>query len=195
MDGEPIFFENQNHFRDWLREHHQTETELWVGFYKKATGLPSLTWSESVDQALCYGWIYGLRRSINDKSYKIRFTPRKPTSNWSAVNIKKIAKLKRKGLIRKAGLDAFEKREKSKSRVYTYEKAAVDFADAYESEFKNNKKAWNYFEKSTPGYRKQVIGWVMSAKKEETQNRRLQILIKHCDAGEKIPQYDWKKKS
>ena len=140
MSTKPIFFEDQDAFREWLKSHHKTDSEQWVGYYKKATGLPSMTWSESVDQALCYGWIDGLRKSIDDKSYKIRFTPRKPNSNWSDVNIKKVAELKKKRLMRAAGLKAFEKRKPAKSRVYAYENKPTRLSKEYESEFKKQNK-------------------------------------------------------
>ncbi|NNE67379.1 MAG: bacteriocin-protection protein [Pyrinomonadaceae bacterium] len=189
-----IFFENQQEWRDWLRENHQGKDELWVGYYKKATGLPTMTWSESVDQALCFGWIDGLRKSIDDKSYKIRFTPRRPTSKWSDVNIKKIAELKKKKLIRKAGLEAWSKRKEANSGVYSYEKQPKTLSPEMEKHFRKNKKAWAFFSDTPAGYRRTVIGWVMSAKREDTRKRRLEIVIKHSGLEEKIPQYDWKKK-
>jgi len=194
MTAKATFFSNQNEFRDWLRKNHKSESELWVGYYKKATGLPSMTWSESVDQALCYGWIDGLRKSIDDKSYRIRFTPRKPKSNWSAVNIEKVAELKRKGLMRKAGIAEFEKRVKKKSGVYTYEQASIQFDKIYSAQLKKNKEAWNYFQNSPLGYRKQVVRWIMTAKRDNTRQRRLELLIIHSAVGEKLPQYEWKKK-
>ena len=190
-----LFFKNQDEFREWLRTNHKKETELWVGYFKKATGKPSMTWSESVDQALCYGWIDGLRRSIDDERYKIRFTPRKPNSNWSAVNIKKIAVLKKKRLMRKAGLDAWEKRKESKSQVYGYENKPLKLASKYDKELRGNADAWKYFKAAPPGYQKSVIGWIMSAKKDETRLRRLRQLIEHSALSERLPQYDWKKKS
>ncbi|MDH3492300.1 MAG: YdeI/OmpD-associated family protein [Acidobacteriota bacterium] len=194
MKQNPKFFSDQQQFREWLRKNHKIETELWVGYYKKGSGLPSMTWPESVDQALCYGWIDGLRKSIDEKSYKIRFTPRKPKSNWSPVNIKKVAELKRKRLMRKAGIAAYEKRGKTRPGFYSYEKASIEFDEIYKSQLKKNKRAWDYFHTSPQGYRRQVVRWIMSAKRAETQQRRLELLIKHSAVGEKLPQYDWKKK-
>ncbi len=193
MEAKPKFFADQNEFRAWLRKNHNTQKELWVGYYKKATGLPSMTWSESVDQALCYGWIDGLRKSIDDKRYMIRFTPRKPKSIWSTVNIKKIGELKKKKLMRAAGLAAWERREEHRSAIYSYEQAVVGFKKEYESLFRNEKSAWKNFQKMPPGYRKLVVRWIMSAKRTETQLRRLNLVIKHSALGEKLPQYDWKK--
>mgnify|MGYP001823862565 CR=1 FL=1 len=190
----PRFFSDQNEFRSWLRKHHRKEKELWVGFYKVASGLPSMTWSESVDQALCYGWIDGLRKSIDEKSYMIRFTPRNPKSNWSDINIKKVAELTKKRLMRAAGLRAFEKLDKKKSRFYAFEQKNAALDKKYKSELKRNKKAWSYYQSAPPSYKKQVSWWIMSAKKEETRLRRLKILIAHCAKEAKIPQAEWKKK-
>ena len=191
----PKFFADQLKFRSWLKKNHEKREELWVGFYKVNSGLPSLTWPESVDQALCFGWIDGLRKSIDDKSYMIRFTPRKPTSTWSAVNIKKVAKLKKDGLMRPAGLKAYQRRDEKNSGIYSFEqKKAAQLSKEYEAEFKKEKKAWAYYRDAAPSYRKQTTWWVMSAKKEETRRRRLGILIDHCEKESKIPQVDWKKK-
>ena len=190
----PTFFSDQAAFRAWLKTNHKNKNELWVGFYKVKSGLPSMTWSESVDQALCYGWIDGLRKSIDEKSYMIRFTPRKAKSNWSAVNIKKIAKLKKARLMRKAGLDAFEKRDEKYSEIYAFEQQEVTLDDEYLSKLKDSRAAWKYYENSPPSYQKQTTWWIMSAKREDTRERRLGILIKHSEMNEKIPQLDWKKK-
>jgi uncharacterized protein YdeI (YjbR/CyaY-like superfamily) len=187
MDIKPKFFPDQSLFRDWLRKHHKQKTELWVGYYKKGSGLSSMTWSESVDQALCYGWIDGLRKSIDDVSYMIRFTPRRPTSNWSDVNIKKIEVLRKNRLMRKAGEEAYSRRKKNKSGVYGYEKPATELRSEYKTEFKTHKTAWKYYQNCAPGYKKLTAGWIMSAKKEETQRRRLTKLIKHSALGERVP--------
>ncbi len=188
------FFSGQTEFRKWLDQNHNKKQELWVGYYKKATGLPSMTWSESVDEALCFGWIDGIRKSIDEKSYMIRFTPRNPKSTWSAVNIKKVAKLKKNGLMSLSGIKAFPKRDKKNSKIYSFERKNVTLASKHESAFKQNKKAWSYFKLSAPSYKKQAIWWVMSAKKEETRQRRLGVLIHHSAKEDKIPQVDWKKK-
>lgn len=171
------FFSSENEFRKWLEENHQKETELIVGFYKVATKKSCMTWSESVDQALCFGWIDGIRKSINEESYQIRFTPRKPTSIWSAVNIKKIEKLTSKGLMFPAGLVAYEKRTEHKSKIYAFETEAVELPDEFLNLFKTNKKAWKYFENLAPSYKKTSIHWVMTAKQETTKVKRLQQLI------------------
>src|SRR5438270_3852964 len=141
---EVTFFESPSAFRAWLEEHHDTTQELWVGFYKKSSGKPSITWPEAVDEALCFGWIDGLRKGIDDVSYMIRFTPRKPSSNWSTVNVKRVAELSRLGLMRPAGLKAFEARAQEKSGIYAYEQrnnAKLD--EAYEQQFRANKQAWD----------------------------------------------------
>lgn len=173
----PKFFPSQEDFRKWLEENHQKESELLVGFYKLGTKKPSMTWSESVDQALCFGWIDGIRKSIDEESYQIRFTPRKSTSIWSAVNIKKIEELIKKGLMFPAGIAAFENRKEHKSRIYTYENKPTEFPENFLEQFKSNKKAWEYFENLAPSYKKTSMFWVMSAKQEATQIKRLQQLI------------------
>ena len=182
----PKFFPTQTDFRRWLEENHERETELLVGFYKVGSGKPSMTWSESVDQALCFGWIDGVRRSIDGESYSIRFTPRKPKSVWSAVNIKKVEELTAKGLMRSAGLAAFERRDEDKSRIYAYEKQAAKLSDECEKQFKANKKAWEFFQNQAPSYRKMVIHWVMSAKQEETRQRRLEKLIAESENERRV---------
>ena len=173
----PTFFPSQEDFRKWLEENHQKETELVVGYYKVNSKNPSMTWSESVDQALCFGWIDGIRKSIDEESYQIRFTPRKPTSIWSAINIKKIEELTKKGLMFPAGIAAFENRKEHKSRIYTYENKPTEFPENFLEKFKANKKAWEYFENLAPSYKKTSMFWVMSAKQEATQIKRLQQLI------------------
>lgn len=177
MSTKPTFFASPSAFYKWLEKNHNKKEELIVGFYKVGSGKPSMTWSESVDQALCFGWIDGVRRTIDDKSYSIRFTPRRPNSIWSAVNIKKVNELSKKGLMHKAGLDAFAKRKESKSAIYTHENEAKEFTPAIEKQFKANKKAWKYFQELAPGYRKLSIHWIMGAKQEVTQQKRLKTLI------------------
>ena len=185
---ELIFFAHQSDFRTWLEKNHNKEQELWVGYYKKATKKPSLTWSESVDQALCFGWIDGLRKSIDEESYKIRFTPRKPNSNWSAVNLKKMEELKKKGLMMPAGIAIFEKRNEKKIQQYSFERENVRLDATFEKKFKENIKAWDFFQKMPPSYRKPAIWWVMSAKQEATRQKRLDLLIQCSEEGKKIPQ-------
>ncbi len=141
------FFPAQADFRRWLEENHAKETEIIVGYYKVGLGKPGITWSQSVDEALCFGWIDGVRRKIDAESYSNRFTPRRAGSNWSAVNIAKIAELTEKGLMKPAGLTAFEKRQESKSKIYAYENELKQFSDEFEKQFRANEKAWEFFEK------------------------------------------------
>jgi uncharacterized protein YdeI (YjbR/CyaY-like superfamily) len=179
----PTFFANQSDFRKWLEKNHHRKTELLVGFYKVGSGKPSLTWSQSVDEALCFGWIDGVRKSIDKDSYQIRFTQRKPTSIWSAINIKKIEALTKQGLMQPAGLASFEKRKDSKSQIYSYEKDEAELTPDFTKQFKANKKAWEYFQSLAPSYRKVSVHWVMSAKQESTQIKRLKQLISDSAAG------------
>ena len=179
----PTFFAKQSDFRKWLKKNHKKETELVVGFYKVDSGKPSITWSQSVDEALCFGWIDGVRKSINKDSYQIRFTQRKPTSIWSAINIKKVAELTKQGQMQPAGLASFEKRTEQKSRIYTYENEEAKFTQTFEKQFKANKKAWSYFQSLAPSYKKLSTHWVMRAKQETTQIKRLNQLISDSAAG------------
>jgi len=173
----PTFFSKQSDFRKWLHKNHKRETELLVGFYKVGSGKPSMTWSQSVDEVLCFGWIDGVRKSIDKDSYQIRFTQRKPTSIWSAINIKKIGELTKQGLMQAAGLASFEKRIESKSKIYSYENDEKEFTRDFKKQFKVNKKAWEYFQSLAPSYRKVSTHWVMSAKQESTKIKRLNELI------------------
>ncbi len=174
---EPTFFPTPEDFRAWLHANHERETELLVGFYKKGTGKPSITWPESVDEALCYGWIDGVRRRVDDEAYSIRFTPRKQKSTWSAVNIARVGELIETGRMQPAGLKAFHAREESNSRIYAYEKEPAEFDAALEERFRANEKAWNFFQAQPPGYRRTSTHWVTSAKQEATRLRRLDKLI------------------
>jgi uncharacterized protein YdeI (YjbR/CyaY-like superfamily) len=158
------------------------------------SGKKSITWSESVDQALCFGWIDSVRRSIDEESYSIRFTPRKPTSIWSNVNLKKMKELKEKNLIFPAGYEIFNKRKEDKSGIYSFEKMEMQFSDEFEKRFRKNKNAWGWFEKQGNSYKKTVQYWVMSAKKEETKLKRLDELIADSSNGRKIKQFDYPKK-
>lgn len=180
------FFETSAEFREWLEKHSKVSKEVWVGYYKKATGKKCPTWSESVDQALCYGWIDGIRKSLDEFSYANRFTPRSPKSVWSNVNIKKVESLIDQGLMKPEGLKAFELRKAEKSGIYSFELEAVSFQDPYLSIFKKNDKAWNYFTKMSPSYQRIATQWVMSAKQDTTRNKRLRILIEDSEAGIKI---------
>jgi uncharacterized protein YdeI (YjbR/CyaY-like superfamily) len=183
----PLYFATPEEFRAWLAANHATARELWVGFHKVGTGRPSLTWPQSVDEALCAGWIDGIRKRVDDYSYMIRFTPRKPTSRWSAVNRKRMAELIALRRVLPAGLAAYERRSKAKSGIYSYEqrgKAKLD--KAAERLFRASATAWKHFQAQAPGYRKIAVWWVVSAKKEETRQRRLAALIEACARGRRI---------
>jgi uncharacterized protein YdeI (YjbR/CyaY-like superfamily) len=183
----PVFFASPSEWRDWLAKHHNSETELWVGFHKKATGKPSITWPQSVDEALCFGWIDGIRKSLGPDGYMIRFTPRKRTSIWSSVNTKRVAELTRTKRMHPAGIEAFNARDPKKSGVYSFEQRhAAKLSDADIRKFKANRKAWEYFQSLAPGYRRVATFWVTSAKRQETRERRLSTLIADSAAGRKI---------
>lgn len=179
----PTFFPTPNEFRNWLAQNHAKSEELVVGFYKKGAGRQSMTWPESVAEALCFGWIDGIRRSYDDDSYTIRFTPRRPTSTWSAINIKLVERLIAEKRMRAAGLKAFHARKAEKSAVYSYENRPQRFDPAMERIFKTNKQAWKYFEAQPPWYRRTCVYWVTSAKKEETRAKRLATLISDSVKG------------
>ena len=171
-------FKTQAEFRAWLVKHHATATELGVVLHRKASGEPSMTWSEAVDQALCFGWIDSVARRLDDTRRVQRFTPRKPRSNWSAVNIKKVGELTAQGLMTAAGLAAFARREEARSAVYSYENRHLAALDTgREALFRARKKAWDFFVKQPPSYRQTAIYWVMNAKREETRSSRLARLI------------------
>lgn len=173
---EAQFFPDQQAFRKWLQKNYQKATELLVGFYKVNSGKPSMSWSESVDQALCFGWIDSVRKSIDAESYSIRFTPRKPSSIWSAVNINKIEVLIAAGLMTPSGLTAFEKRSESKSKIYSHENASA-LAPDYVATFKQHTAAWQFFEQQAPSYKRVIAHWIMSAKQEKTRQSRLEKTI------------------
>lgn len=173
----PVFFSHSSKFRAWLEENHDKEKELVVGFYKVKTGRPGMTWPQSVDEALCFGWIDGIRKSIDDESYYIRFTPRKPESNWSKINIEKVTRLKKQGLMRPAGLKAFGFRKKEKSGIYSFENQPRKLPVNFEEKFIENKAAWGFFKKQAPSYQKTVTHWILSAKQEKTKWSRLEKLI------------------
>ena len=185
---EPIFFATPDEFRAWLQEHHATESEVLVGFHKKGSGRPSITWPQSVDQALCVGWIDGVRRRIDDASYSIRFTPRKARSTWSAINVRRVAELAADGLVHPAGIAAFERRSDDKTAIYSYEQREAAQLDAeQERRFRANARAWDWFQAQAPSYRRTATYWVASAKRQETRERRLERLISDSAAGRPIP--------
>jgi uncharacterized protein YdeI (YjbR/CyaY-like superfamily) len=175
---ETHFFKTPAEFRAWLAENHASATEVGVVFHRKASGKPSMTWSEAVDQALCFGWIDSVARSLDEISRVQRFTPRKSKSNWSAVNIKKVEELTGRGLMAPAGLVAFARREEARSRVYSYENRHLAVLDPErEATFRADAGAWSFFGRQAPSYRHTAIFWVMSAKRAETRARRLEQLI------------------
>jgi uncharacterized protein YdeI (YjbR/CyaY-like superfamily) len=179
------FFRSGPEFRSWLEKHH-TAAELWVGFYKKTSGRKGITYAEAVDEALCFGWIDGLTRSIDESRWMIRFTPRKQKSNWSAVNIKRFGELQAEGRVAPPGAEAFERRDRT-ARKYSYESppARLDLRD--EKRFKTDKRAWAFWQSAPPSYRRAAMYWVMSAVKEETRQRRLGVLIECSRNSERIP--------
>lgn len=182
-----LFFATPADFRKWLQAHHQRSREQWVGFYKKGSGRPSITWPESVDEALCFGWIDGLRKTIDGDSYKIRFTPRKATSNWSAVNIGRVKELTKLGRMQAAGLRVFELRKEEKSGIYAYENrksALLEKAD--EKQFRACPAAWEFFQRQPSSYRHTTIWRVVTGKKEETRRRRLAQLIAASEEGRRL---------
>ncbi len=187
-EPEPIFFGSPQEFYDWLEEHHETEAEVYLGYWKKHTGRLSLTWSEAVDQALCFGWIDGRVNRIDDESHMQRFTPRRPGSNWSKINVGKVATLKELGLMRPAGVAAFEQRTNDKTGVYSFERDATELPPEYEQRLRANRAASEYFDSRPPWYRRTAIHLVMSAKREETRERRLKQLIDDSAAGRDIKQ-------
>jgi uncharacterized protein YdeI (YjbR/CyaY-like superfamily) len=184
----PIFFATAADFRDWLDQHADTATDVVVGFHKRGTGTPSIDWPESVDEALCHGWIDGVRTRIDDKTYKIRFTPRKAVSIWSAVNIGRAEALIQEGRMKPAGQAAFERRQEEKSRVYSFEqpKELVELSPAHEVVFLRHPEAWAFFQAQADSYQRTAIWHILSAKKAETQLVRLQKLIEASARGERL---------
>ena len=181
-----VFFPTQAAMRKWFAAHHATAAELWVGFHKKATGEPSVTWPESVDEALCVGWIDGIRKSIDGDRYKIRFTPRRRGSVWSAVNIARVAVLQKQKRMRPAGTAAFAERRENRSGIYSYEQRPVELPEPYRAVLEKNKAAHAFFSAQPPSYRKMASWFVLSAKKEETRAARLAKLVEMCAAGKRL---------
>jgi len=180
MPPKPAFFPTPSDFRAWLEAHHDKLSELLVGLYKKSSGKPSITWPESVQVALCFGWIDGVRKSIDETSYTIRFTPRKPTSTWSSININLVRKLTKQGLMHPAGLKAFAARSEEKSSICSYEqRKSARFSREQEKQLRANKPAWEFFRSQAPWYQRARMYWVIAAKREETKLKRLSELISH----------------
>ncbi|MDH4165249.1 MAG: YdeI/OmpD-associated family protein [Gammaproteobacteria bacterium] len=185
--ADATFFATPEHFRAWLRKHAATEPELIVGYWKVGSGRPSMTWPESVDEALCFGWIDGVRKRIDDTAYQIRFTRRRPTSIWSAVNLKKYEQLLAAGRVTEAGKRAYACRKEEKSKVYAYEQPAhADLTSVEVRAFKAHREAWKHFESSPPSYRKVLLHWITSARKPETRAARLGKLIAASRKGERL---------
>jgi len=184
----PVFFADREAFRAWLDEHHATASELWMGLYKQGSGRPSITWPEAVDEALRFGWIDSVRQRIDDESYMNRFTPRKPTSNWSAVNVRRVEELTKQRRMRAAGLKAFRERRVDKTATYSYEQRREAKLDpAQDRRFRSKQEAWEWFQTQPKGYRTTAVYWVMSAKRPETRERRLTTLIEDSENGRRVP--------
>jgi uncharacterized protein YdeI (YjbR/CyaY-like superfamily) len=185
---DPIFFETPVAFRAWLEEHHAVESQLIVGFYKRGSGRPSMTWDESVDEALCFGWIDGVRRSLGEDSYSIRFTPRKPTSIWSTLNVSRVAELEKQGRMAPAGRRAFAARAPERTGVYSFEQdTAAGLTPEEESGLRANARAAAFFDAQPPWYRRAATHWIASAKRSETRRRRLAQLISDSEDGRTVP--------
>ena len=189
----PKFFKTQKDFRKWFEKYSNKKSELIVGFYKVGSGKPSITWPQSVDEAICFGWIDGVRKSIDKESYMIRFTPRKTGSIWSKINIEKAEELIKNKMMKPEGLKAFSLRKDSKSKVYAYEQKDIKLDKDFENAFKANKKAWDYFQAQPHSYKKQTIWGIMNAKQENTKIKRLNELIADSEAGIHIKRLRWNK--
>jgi len=190
----PKIFPSPSAWHAWLDEHHEKQDELLVGFYKVGSGKASITWPEAVDGALCFGWIDGVRKSLGESSYVIRFTPRRAKSVWSAVNIKRVAELSASGLMRPRGVQAFELRTGNRSEIYAYEqRKGAKLEGAYEKQFRANQKAWKFFQAQPPWYQRTASWWVISAKKEETRLKRLGQLIQDSENARTIRELRRKK--
>jgi uncharacterized protein YdeI (YjbR/CyaY-like superfamily) len=182
----PTFFGSPEALRRWLLANHDSADELLVGLYKKAAGKPSITWPQLVDQLLCFGWIDGVRKSLDENRYTIRVTPRRKGSVWSAVNLRRARELIELGWMKPSGLAAYEARDEEKTRRYSYEREQAALDAGLEAVFRANEKAWSFYEAQPPGYRKLAAFYVMSAKREETRRRRLENLIRESESGRRI---------
>jgi uncharacterized protein YdeI (YjbR/CyaY-like superfamily) len=184
----PTFFQSPDDLRRWFEANAKQTVELWIGFYKTGSGKRSITWPEAVDEALCFGWIDAVRKGIDEASYTIRFTRRKPNSTWSATNIQRIQELTKLGRMTAEGLQAFDQREEKRSAIYSYEqRGRIELDRGYETELRGNRKAWEFFQAQAPSYQKAARWWVMSAKTEETRRRRLATLIDDSSRGRTVP--------
>ena len=189
----PKFFRSQAAFRRWLAKHHSEIREFWVGFYRKESGKGGITYPEALDEALCFGWIDGLRKAVDDASYTIRFTPRKADSIWSAVNTRRVEELIKLGRMQKPGLAAFETRDLRKSQQYSYERNNCRLKAAHEKQFKANPEAWEFFRAQAPWYQRTTTWWIVSAKRQETRLKRLATLIADSEKGRRIGLVDYPK--
>jgi uncharacterized protein YdeI (YjbR/CyaY-like superfamily) len=189
---QPRFFATPEALRKWMHANHEKKSEQWIGFYKTNSGKPSITWPEAVDEALCVGWIDGVRKSLGEDSYMIRFTPRKATSTWSAVNQRRMAVLTAENRVLPAGLAAFEQRKEGKSGIYAYEnRKSATLTPEYEKRFRANKKAWKYFSEQPPSYKYTIIWWIITGKQEATRERRLAEMIQYSEKGVWHPRMKW----
>lgn len=179
----PKFFSSPALFRQWLERNYDRETELLIGFHKKSSGKKSITYNEALDEALCFGWIDGVRKNLNETSYTIRFTPRKARSIWSNVNVNHVERLIKEKRMHASGLEAYARRDPERTGIYAFENRPKELAPEYEKAFRANKKAWEFFQKEPPSIKRTVIFWIMSAKKEETRLRRMQQLIENAAKG------------
>jgi len=179
----PKFFSSPEQFRDWLERNHDSTTELLIGFHKKSSGKKSITYAEALDEALCFGWIDGVRKSLNETSYIQRFTPRKPRSIWSLINVRHIERLTKQGRMHSAGLAAYARRDPKRTGIYSFENRPRELSAAYEKTFRQNKMAWTFFQEQPSYYKRLMIFRIMEAKKEETQLRRLKQLIESSEKG------------
>ena len=182
----PTYFQTADRFRRWLEKNHASTTELWVGLYKKGSGKRSITYKEALDEALCFGWIDGVRKRIDEEAYTQRFAPRRANSYWSAVNIRRATELKKAGRMHEAGLRTFERRDPAKANRYSFEREHAELDPAALNAFRANVRAWAFFEAQAPWYRRVMSHYVTSAKREETRHRRLQILIRESAAGRRV---------
>ncbi|HZQ11049.1 MAG TPA: YdeI/OmpD-associated family protein [Anaerolineae bacterium] len=182
----PTFFKSADEFRQWLAQHHAQAQELWVGFYKTKSGKGGITYQEALDQALCYGWIDAIRKSIDDTRYTIRFVPRKPKSIWSVVNTKRVGELTKLGLMQPSGLKVFEERDLKQTKKYSFEQSNPQLDAASAKKLKANEKAWEFFQSQAPTYQRAANWWVISAKKEETRAKRLEKLIQDSENGKRL---------
>ena len=183
---QPKFFTSPEQFRQWLERNHDSATELLIGFHKKSSGKKSVTYAEALDEALCFGWIDGVRKNLNETSYTIRFTPRKPRSIWSNVNVKHVERLQQEGRMQRAGLEAYERRAPERTGIYSFENAPRELPPEYEKTFRRNKAAWKFFQEQPAGYKRLMVFRTVSAKKEETRLRRLKQLIESSEKGERM---------